>query len=166
MPAILRHFILLAAGSGPVMAEINIELRATVVNLGCAVESADSNQTVDLGRWLTSHLQTAGSTTPPVPFSIRLKGCPPGSVSVTFLGKAASGTMYLALNDSVMAQKLAIELRDGNRQPLALDTASQPVKIDSHGDSILQFYANYIALEDNPPAGAAKSDATFMINYY
>ncbi|WLI78882.1 fimbria assembly protein [Kosakonia sp. H02] len=161
-----RHLMLLAGWFSPVFAEINIELRATVVNVGCTLLSDDSNKTVDLGRWPASQLRMAGSTTPAVPFSLRLKGCPPGSVSVTFSGKSAGGTTYLALSDSAMAQDVAIQLRQGDRSPLALETASKAITVDGSGNTLLQFYANFIALADNPSPGIAKSDATFTINYY
>ncbi|WP_342325607.1 fimbria assembly protein [Kosakonia sp. BYX6] len=158
--------MLLAGYFSPAWADINIELRATVVNIACSVVSSDSNKTVDLGHWPTKQLKTAGSTTPPVPFSLRLKGCPPGSASITFSGKKASSTGLLALSDSVMAQKVAIELRDGNRVSLALEAASQAIPVDKNGNTVLHFYANYIALVDNPTPGIAKSDATFTLNYY
>lgn len=168
----LRPLLPLAVLLSPVtqadtsLGEINIELRGNVVDFSCYVEMADSNKTVELGRWPTKQLQTAGSTTPLVPFTLRLAGCPPGSASITFSGVAASGTSLLALNDSAMAQKVAIELRDHDRTPLALEKASQPVAVDSDGNATLRFYANYIALADNPSPGSARADATFTINYY
>ncbi|MCL6746810.1 fimbria assembly protein [Kosakonia sp. R1.Fl] len=148
------------------LGEINIQLRATVVDFTCYVETADSDKTVQLGRWPTKQLQNAGNTTPPVRFSLRLAGCPPGSASITFSGRAASNPALLALKDSVMAQKVAVELRDRDRTPLALETASQEIAVDSNGNATLQFYANYIALADNPAPGTANADATFAINYY
>lgn len=167
-----HHLIMLAALPGPAaladtpLGEINIELRGNVVDFSCYVVTADSNKTVDLGRWPTKQLQTAGSTTPPTPFTIQLAGCPPGSASITFSGPSVNGSSLLALNDSAMSQKVAIELRDKDRTPLALEKASQYMAVDSNGNATLQFYANYIALADNPLPGSANADATFTINYY
>lgn len=172
MRSALRHLLVLTVLLSPsaladtALGEINIELHGNVVDVSCYVVIADDNKTVNLGRWPTKQLPTAGSTTPLVPFTLRLAGCPPGSASITFSGVAASGTSLLALNDSAMAQKVAIELRDKDRTPLALEKASQAVAVDSDGNATLQFYANYIALVDNPSPGSAKADATFMINYY
>lgn len=167
-----RHVMLVGCWLSPFaiadtpLGEINIQLRATVVDFTCYAETADNDKTVQLGRWPTKQLQNAGNTTPLVPFSLRLVGCPPGSASITFSGKAASNPALLALKDSVMAQKVAIELRDRDRTLLALATASQDIAVDSYGNATLQFYANYIALADNPVPGTANADATFAINYY
>lgn len=148
------------------LGEINIELRGNVVDFSCTVETADSNKTVNLGNWPTKQLRTPGSTTAPVPFQLKLTGCPPGSASITFSGTPASDASLLALRDSEMSKTVAIELRDGNSNRLALENASQQAVIDENGDVTLQFYANYIALAENTQPGEANADATFMINYY
>lgn len=54
------------------------------------------------------------------PFSLRLEGCPPGSVAILFTGTPASDTNLLALDDPAMAQTVAIELRNSDRSRLAL----------------------------------------------
>lgn len=147
------------------LGEINIELRGNVVDFTCAVIAGDSNKTVELGSWPTKQLRTTGDTTQPVPFSLKLEGCPPGSASMTFSGTPAPGTSLLALDDAVMAQKVAIEIRDSGRARLPLEQASPPVSIDENGNATLTFFANYIALADGVQPGRAKADATFMINY-
>lgn len=166
MPRFLCFILLLGSVVSAADAQTNIELRATVIHAGCAVESSDSHKTVSLGRWSVRQLQMAGSITQPVAFSLRLKGCPPGSVSITFSGKAASDPALLALSDSKMAHQVAIQLRDHDLSPLDLETPSQWVTVDRNGNLFLRFFANYIALVNNPTPGIAKSDATFTINYY
>jgi len=148
------------------LGEINIELRGNVVDFTCAVEAADSNKTVALGTWPTKQLRTSGSTTQPVPFTLHLVDCPPGSASITFSGAPATDNALLALSDSEMAKKVAIELRDSDRKRLPLQSASPPVPIDDEGNATLHFYANYIALADTPQPGQANAEATFTINYY
>lgn len=148
------------------LGEINIELRGNVVDFTCAVIASDSNKSVELGTWPTKQLKATGDTTQPVPFTLKLEGCPPGSASITFSGTPAAGTTLLALDDTVMAQKVAIELRDSDRSRLPLEQASQAVSIDENGNAMLTFFANYIALADGVQPGLAKADATFMINYY
>ena len=65
---------------------ININLHGNVVDFSCTVNTADIDKTVDLGRWPTTQLLNAGDTTALVPFSLRLEGCPPGSVAILFTG--------------------------------------------------------------------------------
>lgn len=149
------------------LGEINIELRANVVDFSCFVETADENKTVQLGTWPTKQLRTSGSTTQSMPFTLKLNGCPPGSASITFSGKQASGNPgLLALNSSSGATNVAVELRDKDQTQLPLDQASKDVAVDANGNAVLTFFANYIALADNPQPGKANADATFMINYY
>ncbi|WP_270222130.1 fimbria assembly protein [Kosakonia cowanii] len=166
MPRFLHFVLLLGYGLNAAAAQTNIELRARVINAGCAVESSDSEKTVSLGRWPIRQLRMAGNITTPVAFSVKLKGCPPGSVSITFSGKAASNPAWLALSDGKLAHQVAIQLRDHDLSPLDLEVPSQAIIVDRNGNSLLQFYANYIALVNNPTSGIAKSDATFTINYY
>lgn len=149
------------------LGEVNIELRGNVVDFSCYVEMGDENKTVQLGRWPTKQLRTAGSTTQSMPFTLKLNGCPPGAASITFSGKQATGNPgLLGLNESSGATNVAVELRDKDKTQLPLDQASQDVAVDINGNAVLTFFANYIALADNPQAGQANADATFMINYY
>lgn len=148
------------------LGEINIELYGNIVDFTCVAEGSDSDKTVTLGTWPTKQLSTAGSRTQPVPFTLKLTGCPPGSASITFSGKAeGSDNSLLALNDASAARNVAVEIRDRDKTRLALQQASQVVVVDAGGNAELSFYANYIATADNPQPGRADADATFMINY-
>jgi minor fimbrial subunit len=149
------------------LGEVNIELQGRVVDYSCYVETGDDNKTVQLGTWPTKQLRTTGSTTQSMPFTLKLNGCPPGSASITFSGKKVAGSPdLLALNDTSSATNVAVELLDKDKSRLPLDQASQDVAVDSNGNASLIFFANYIAIADNPNAGKADADATFMINYY
>ncbi|CAM6423977.1 Adhesin [Enterobacter intestinihominis] len=129
-------------------------------------EGDDSNKTVTLGTWPTKQLRTTGSRTQPVPFTLKLTGCPPGAASVTFTGKMdGHDNSLLALNDASAASNVAVEILDRDKTRLALQQASQTVAVDAQGNAELSFYANYIATADNPQPGRADADATFMINY-
>ena len=148
------------------LGEINIELYGNIVDFTCVAEGSDSDKTVTLGTWPTKQLSTAGSRTQPAPFTLKLTGCPPGSASITFSGKAeGSDNSLLALNDASAARNVAVEIRDRDKTRLALQQASQAVAVDAGGNAELSFYANYIATADNPQPGRADADATFMINY-
>lgn len=144
---------------------ININLHGNVVDFSCTVNTADIDKTVDLGRWPTTQLLNAGDTTALVPFSLRLEGCPPGSVAILFTGTPASDTNLLALDDPAMAQTVAIELRNSDRSRLALGAASPTEEVDANGNVTLNFFANYRALASGVRPGVAKADAIFMINY-
>ena len=140
------------------LGEINIRLYGNIVDFTCVAEGSDSDKTVTLG--------TTGSRTQPMPFTLKLTGCPPGAASITFSGKAdGSNNGLLALNDASTASRVAVEIRDADKTRLALQQASQPVSVDAQGNATLSFYANYIATADNPQPGRADADATFMINY-
>ncbi len=157
---------IVGATQGSSLGEINIELRGNVVGLSCVAAPGNENKTVQLGRWATKQLATAGSISALVPFSLRLTGCPPGSVSIAFSGRAATIPSLLALSDGSTAGNVAVEIRNSDRQRLALESESQGVSVDSDGNATLQFFANYIAIADNVTAGSADADATFMINYF
>ena len=148
------------------LGEINIEMHGNIVDFTCVAEGSDSDKVVKLGTWPTKQLRTAGSRTQPMPFTLKLTGCPPGSASITFSGKVnGSNSGLLALNDGSTANNVAVEILDGDKTRLALQQASQPVTVDAQGNAELSFYANYIATADNPQPGRADADATFMINY-
>nr|WP_232012409.1 fimbria assembly protein [Cedecea lapagei] len=147
------------------LGEINVELRGNIVDYTCVVETSSDNKTVKMGSWPTKQLRTAGSTTQAMPFNLKLTGCPPsGTASITFTGKN-NGDGLLALNTASTAKNVAIELLDEDKTRLLLDNASKEMQVDANGDVTMRFWANYIATADNPDAGLANADATFLINY-
>lgn len=166
----LFAFLLLAgsasAQADSALGQINIELRGNVVDYTCVAQGNDSDKTVTLGRWASKQLQNSGSTTPSVPFTLALTGCPPGSASITFSGpQEASDPTLLALNSGSSARGVAVEIRDAEGRRLPLQQASREVAVDAQGNATLQFYANYISTAQQPQAGSADADATFTINY-
>jgi minor fimbrial subunit len=154
------------AWSATALGEINIQMSGNIVDFTCVAEGSDSDKAVTLGTWPTKQLSSTGSRTQPMPFTLKLTGCPPGAASITFSGKAdGSNSGLLALNDVSTASRVAVEIRDADKTRLALQQASQPVSVDAQGNATLSFYANYIATADDPQPGRADADATFMINY-
>ncbi|MFR3706837.1 MAG: fimbria assembly protein [Enterobacter hormaechei] len=147
------------------LGEINIQLYGNIVDFTCVAEGDDSNKTVTLGTWPTKQLRTTGSRTQPVPFTLKLTGCPPGAASVTFTGKMdGHDNSLLALNDASAASNVAVEILDRDKTRLALQQPARRWRW-MQGNAELSFYANYIATADNPQPGRADADATFMINY-
>jgi type 1 fimbria pilin len=92
------------AWSATALGEINIQMSGNIVDFTCVAEGSDSDKTVTLGTWPTKQLSTTGSRTQPMPFTLKLTGCPPGAASITFSGKAdGSNNGLLALNDASTA---------------------------------------------------------------
>lgn len=69
------------------LGEINIQLYGNIVDFTCVAEGDDSNKTVTLGTWPTKQLRTTGSRTQPVPFTLKLTGCPPGALRSHLRGR-------------------------------------------------------------------------------
>lgn len=150
---------------GATISEVNIELTGNIIDTSCII-SGSSEKTVELGKWATKQLPTAGSSTQAVAFTLQLTSCPSGSAVVIFTGTPDNvNPELLALNGSSTAQNVAIEIRDKDRSRLPLQQQSQDVSIDANGDASLLFYANYIATGGNITAGSANGDVTFSITY-
>jgi minor fimbrial subunit len=66
------------------LGEINIRLYGNIVDFTCVAEGSDSDKTVTLGTWPTKQLSTTGSRTQPMPFTLKLTGCPPGARRLRF----------------------------------------------------------------------------------
>ena len=69
------------AWSATALGEINIQMSGNIVDFTCVAEGSDSDKTVTLGTWPTKQLSTTGSRTQPMPFTLKLTGCPPGAAS-------------------------------------------------------------------------------------
>ncbi|MBS2140884.1 fimbria assembly protein [Escherichia coli] len=138
-----------------------IKLHGTVVYFSWTVNPADIDKAVDLGRWPTTQLLTAGDTTALVPFSLRLEDCPPGSVAILFTGTPASDANLLALDDPAMAQTVAIELRNSDRLRLALGEASPTEDRDANGNGTHTFFSNSGALAGGVRPGGGKGGGFF-----
>ncbi|WP_075181764.1 fimbrial protein [Pantoea sp. 1.19] len=151
---------------GAPLGQVNIELRATVINYSCTVAAQDSDKTVQLGRWATRDLGQPGGRTRAIPFSISLTGCPPASQpAITFVGRSASAEpALLALNDNSSAKNVAVELLNSDRTPLAINRTPTRVKASEQGDAVLTFFARYASL-GAPQPGTADADATLTIDY-
>jgi minor fimbrial subunit len=74
------------------LGEINIQLYGNIVDFTCVAEGNDSDKTVTLGTWPTKQLSTTGSRTQPMPFTLKLTGCPPGPRPLRFPVKLTGAT--------------------------------------------------------------------------
>ena len=66
-----------SAQAATALGEINIQMYGNIVDFTCVAEGSDSDKTVTLGTWPTKQLSTTGSRTQPMPFTLKLTGCPP-----------------------------------------------------------------------------------------
>ncbi len=64
-----------------------------------------------------------------------------------------------------MAQKLAIEIRDGDQRRCRLNSASKAVDTDTTTAMLPRNLCELYALNDGVQPGLANADATFLINY-
>lgn len=163
--SLFLYITFVSKAHGATISEVNIELTGNIIDTSCII-SGSSEKTVELGKWTTKQLPTAGSTTQAMPFTLQLTSCPSGSAAIIFTGTPDNANPeLLALNGSSTAQNVAIEIRDKDRSRLPLQQQSQEVSIDSNGDVALLFYANYIATGSGVTAGSANADVTFSITY-
>ncbi|WP_430673360.1 fimbria assembly protein [Klebsiella aerogenes] len=149
-----------------ILGKTNIELKGTIVDLGCDINISDKNKIVNLGSWSTHQLRKTGDRSSSVSFTISLTGCPNGEVSAKFNGVGdLQDSSLLAINKDSSARNVAIEILDGSKKRVPLGDSSHNIHVDGNGNARLQFYANYYVLSNNPTAGSANSDAVFTINY-
>lgn len=151
------------------LAQINLEIKATIVSATCTVSAESKNKTIDMGTWAVKQFTATAGPGPAVPFTINLENCGAAAsgVAVTFQGTADSqDNTLLALNGSSTATHLGLALLDHNRQRIPLGQAA-PVYALAVGErnAALEFYAQYYATGGNVTAGSANADATFFVEY-
>jgi minor fimbrial subunit len=130
------------------LGEINIRLYGNIVDFTCVAEGSDSDKTVPLGTWPTKQLSTTGSRTQPMPFTLKLTGCPPGAASITFSGKAdGSNNGLLALNDASTASRVAVEIRDADKTRLALSRPASRSRLMRRGMQHCRFMPIILPLQ-------------------
>jgi major type 1 subunit fimbrin (pilin) len=153
----------------------SIHFQGSLVDAACAVSSASSNQLVNMGQYTLHSLKAKGDTTIRQPFKIQLEDCSTdvaSTASVAFTGQPdGADADYLAVNadtsgNVAAAKHVAIQLLDAAGKAMKADGSTfSTAKALTDGTNVLSFTANYIATDANPTAGAANSDATFVVRY-
>ncbi|MBA3111381.1 fimbrial protein [Salmonella enterica] len=148
-----------------------------IIEAGCQINgNVTSSQEVKLGEVSkTAFSGTAGTTAATTKFSLVLTACP-----ADLLGKPVAvkydGTPDALNNDYLqitgygtdgIAKGVAIQLLNSDSSELPLGTASKPVTIasDAAEETNLDFFARYIATEDEVTAGNADGVVNFTLTY-
>lgn len=147
------------------LAEINLRLKALIVESSCEVVVTEQGMNVKLGSWATRGVKNPGDRTRGTPFTVQLKDCGE-NVSVSFSGKPdAVQNELLALDSSSTAKNVAIEISDQNKKRLPINTYTVPVVSGANNLLTLHFYANYYTTKPNVTAGQANASANLLIKY-
>lgn len=149
-----------------------IHFKGEVVNAACAVDAGSLDQTIQLGQVRTAKLATAGSTSSPVGFNIKLNDCDASvsqNASVAFTGTAVSSTNpnVLALQGSTSggATNVGVQILDSTGAALSLNGSGFSAKTTiSNGTNSIPLQARYYAT-GAATAGSANADATFKVQY-
>lgn len=161
---------LLALSTGVRAETYNLQMTGTILSRTCEVES--QSQTVDIGEFATTDFPATGSVSAAKAFDIKLTGCGSAATGTTVSFSGTSDTTdpdLLALSDTDgaggMASGVAVEILDGQQQPLAINSASPPSVALTPGDNLLTFYLRYKSTLDTVSAGNASAVMYFDLQY-
>ncbi|KNC91723.1 type 1 fimbrial major subunit FimA [Trabulsiella odontotermitis] len=150
-----------------------VHFKGELVNAACAVSTASSNQTVELGQYRTATFTKTGDTSAKIPFSIVLNDCDPtvaATAAVAFSGSIdGDDSTLLAVSsgdNSTTAAGVGIQILDNASSVLtpngAMFSAAQNLV---QGTNTLHFSARYKSTADTTAPGQANADATFVMKY-
>lgn len=154
-----------------------INFTGKIIEAGCKINgSITSSQEVKLGEVSkTAFSGTAGTTAATTKFSLVLTACPASLLSKPVAVKY-DGTPDTLNNDYLqitgygtngIAKGVAIQLLNSDSSELPLGTESKSVTIASNAaeETNLDFFARYIATEDQVTAGDADGVVNFTLTY-
>ncbi|KNC92877.1 type 1 fimbrial major subunit FimA [Trabulsiella odontotermitis] len=150
-----------------------VHFKGELVNAACAVSTASSNQTVELGQYRTATFTKTGDTSAKIPFSIVLNDCDPtvaATAAVAFSGSIDGDDSTLLAgasgDNSTTAAGVGIQILDNASSVLtpngAMFSAAQNLV---QGTNTLHFSARYKSTADTTAPGQANADATFVMKY-
>lgn len=174
--AAVAFFTSMTIASSAMAQDGKVNFTGKIIEAGCQVDSSVANpQTVKLGEVARTAFAGAGDTAATTEFTLVLSGCP-----AELLGKPVSvkydGTPDTINNDYLqltgygttgIAEGVAIQLLNADASELPLGSASKAVTISSSAGekTNLDFFARYVATEDNVKAGTADSSVNFTLTY-
>ncbi|AWF33365.1 fimbria A protein (plasmid) [Klebsiella oxytoca] len=121
-----------------------VTFTGSIIDAPCSVVSGSADQTVELGQVSNALLKTAGATSTPKDFSIKLEHCDFGSpakknsVQVTFTGQEAPGTSNKLLAINGTASGAGVGIKNGLGEEVTLGTAVTAQKLND-GNNELRF---------------------------
>nr|WP_241391464.1 fimbrial protein [Serratia proteamaculans]ULG18709.1 fimbrial protein [Serratia proteamaculans] len=150
-------------------ADGTINFTGNITDTACTVDTASTNQTVNLGTVATTAFSAAGSTASPTRFTINLNTCPAAvkSANVRFDGNTNSANSnILALNSDQTATNVGVALYEQNSSTLIpVGNPTENVTLSSTNSNTLTYIAKYYSTATPVTAGTANSTATFTIAY-
>lgn len=154
-----------------------VNFTGKIIEAGCKINgSITSTQEVKLGEVSkTAFSGTAGTTAATTKFSLVLTACP-ASLQSKPVAVKYDGTPDTLNNDYLqitgygtngIAKGVAIQLLNSDNSELPLGTESKSVTIASNAaeETNLDFFARYIATEDEVTAGDADGVVNFTLTY-
>ncbi|ASG87979.1 fimbrial protein [Salmonella enterica subsp. salamae] len=170
-------FTAMGLASSAMAQDGQVNFTGKIIEAGCQINgNVTSSQEVKLGEVSkTAFSGTAGTTAATTKFSLVLTACP-----ADLLGKPVAvkydGTPDTLNNDYLqitgygtdgIAKGVAIQLLNSDSSELPLGTASKSVTIasDAAEETNLDFFARYIATEDEVTAGNADGVVNFTLTY-
>lgn len=170
-------FTAMGLASSAMAQDGQVNFTGKIIEAGCQINgSVTSSQEVKLGEVSkTAFAGTAGTTAATTKFSLVLTACP-----ADLLGKPVAvkydGTPDTLNNDYLqitgygtddIAKGVAIQLLNSDNSELPLGTESKSVTLasDAAEETNLDFFARYIATEDEVTAGNADGVVNFTLTY-
>jgi major type 1 subunit fimbrin (pilin) len=149
-----------------------VNFTGEILDAACTVDVASQNQTVALGAYNKTELNTGvGVKTAAKKFNIVLKDCPStvSQAHVMFDGTPETTDSTLLAIDSTVAGAatgVAINIMSADKNPLPLhgDNTYRYI-LTSTADNNLDFYAQYQSTTTAVTAGPANSAASFSVVY-
>ncbi|ABF11119.1 Fimbrial protein (plasmid) [Cupriavidus metallidurans CH34] len=149
----------------------NLQINGTTNIVARACTTPDV--TVNLGNHLSSEFSGVGSKTSSTSFNIALNGCPSGLNTIQYqidpVTSIVSGTgnTVVALNSGSTANRVGVQLLDGNGNPLAL---SSPITFSGYssstgGDYTIPLKARYYQIDTPVGPGSANTSMIFTMTY-
>lgn len=162
-------------------ADGTIHFTGALVDAPCVINSADLEQTINLGQVKINQFTAAGETADVVPFTFRLENCnltDPADPSTNKWSKVA--VTFTGLNDVDNSQLLglvpgadtatgiAVQLVERDRTtPIQLGIASQDIDLLDQEEQELVYFARYMSTKApaDMVAGSANANTDFTLSY-
>ncbi|WP_153787201.1 fimbrial protein [Pseudomonas sp. EMN2] len=155
-------------------------LRMEIIGTGTSIspQSCETpDTTVQMGNYTLRELgYEQGSTTKPVPFSIKLNNCPSGINTVKYRFKKASQIYdyqngVIRLSSDSTAKGLGVQIKDADNRPILIDDNTRQTfnDYDSKGGNFeIPLTAAYFRIKNEGQdfqAGTANAELIFTIEY-
>ncbi|HDG1680445.1 TPA: fimbrial protein [Kluyvera ascorbata] len=151
---------------------VEIDMSGTVVAATCDVDTADTAQTIFIGNFSSNAFHAVGDVSSTANLVIRLTNCSSdiAGASVMFSGSPDNdNSKLLALSDTTgkggMASGVGVEILDGNKKSVPINTASDSQTLQEGDDNVLNFFLRYQATKIPVTAGNASSVMYFDVTY-